>query len=80
MNRVDGATLIGVLLLALAFSGWRWSQASAGLVSAQRIIGTLSAGIASRDQTIVRLNQQYRAEQQQLNTLRLQQGAPVRRH
>lgn len=73
VNRV-AATLIGVLLLALAFSGWRWSQASAGLVSAQRIIGTLSAGIASRDQTIVRLNQQYRAEQQQLSTLRLQQG------
>lgn len=67
-------TLLAAVLLALAFTGWRWSVTSDELAGAQRIIGTLSAGIESRDRAITRLNTENREGQKREATLRLMQG------
>lgn len=68
------ATLLAVALLALSFTGWRWSVARDELAGAQRIIGTLSAGIESRDKAITRLNTENRDSQKREAALRLMQG------
>lgn len=68
------ATLLAVVLLALAFTGWRWSVVSEELTGAQRIIGTLSAGIESRDKAINRLNSENLQGQKREAALRLMQG------
>ena len=68
------ATLLAVALLALALTGWRWSVASDELASAQRVIGTLSAGIESRDKAISRLNSENLQGQKREAALRLMQG------
>ncbi|MRT40107.1 LysB family phage lysis regulatory protein [Enterobacteriaceae bacterium RIT702] len=68
------ATLLAVALLALALTGWRWSVASDELASAQRVIGTLSAGIESRDKAISRLNSENLEGQKREAALRLMQG------
>ncbi|QGR08100.1 LysB family transcriptional regulator [Pantoea phytobeneficialis] len=68
------ATLLAVALLALSFTGWRWSVASDELAGAQKIIGTLSAGIESRDRAITRLSTENREGQKREATLRLMQG------
>ena len=68
------AVLLAVALLALVFTGWRWSVASDELASAQRVIGTLSAGIESRDKAISRLNDESREGQKREAALRLMQG------
>lgn len=68
------AVLLAVVLLALAFTGWRWSVASEELAQAQRIIGTLSAGIESRDMAINRLNDESREGQKREAALRLMQS------
>lgn len=68
------ATLSAAALLALALTGWRWSVASSELATAQRIIGTLSAGIESRDKAIARLNTENQQGQKREAELRLIQG------
>ena len=68
------ATLLAVALLALALTGWCWSVASDELASAQRVIGTLSAGIESRDKAISRLNSENLQGQKREAALRLMQG------
>ncbi|ADU69580.1 Rz-like lysis system protein LysB [Pantoea sp. At-9b] len=73
MSRII-ATLLAVALLALSFTGWRWSVASDELAGAQKIIGTLSAGIESRDRAITRLSTENREGQKREATLRLMQG------
>jgi len=71
--RITG-TLLAVALLALAFTGWRWSVVGDELAGAQRIIGTLSAGIESCDKVISRLNSENLQGQKREATLRLLQG------
>lgn len=66
--------LLSVVLLALTFTGWRWSVASDELTQAQRIIGTLSAGIESRDKAIARMNDEAKEGQIREAKLRLMQG------
>lgn len=68
------ALLLAVALLALGISGWQWKLAKDDLTSAQRIIGTLSAGIESRDRAIARLDDDARASQKREAELRLMQG------
>jgi len=68
------ALLLAVALLALGVTGWQWKEAKDGLTSAQRIIGTLSAGIESRDRAIARLDADARASQKREAELRLMQG------
>lgn len=68
------ALLLAVALLALGVTGWQWKVAKDGLTSAQRIIGTLSAGIESRDKAIARLDADARASQKREAELRLMQG------
>ncbi|MEN4571577.1 Rz-like lysis system protein LysB [Pantoea agglomerans] len=68
------AALLAVALLALGLTGWQWKVAKDGLTSAQRIIGTLSAGIESRDKAIARLDADARASQKREAELRLMQG------
>ena len=68
------AALFAVILAALAFTGWQLSEAKGDLSDAQRIIGTLSAGIASRDKAIARLNDEAREGQKREAALRLLQG------
>jgi LysB family phage lysis regulatory protein len=68
------ALLLAVALLALGMTGWQWKVAKDDLTSAQRIIGTLSAGIESRDKTIARLDADARASQKREAELRLMQG------
>ncbi|MEB6222834.1 Rz-like lysis system protein LysB [Pantoea anthophila] len=68
------ALLLAVALLALGVSGWQWKVAKDDLTSAQRIIGTLSAGIESRDKAIARLDADARASQKREAELRLMQG------
>lgn len=67
-------TVLAVLLTALCLTGWRLGAVTGELGDAQRIIGTLSAGIESRDRAIVRLNADAKASQKREATLRLQQG------
>ena len=66
--------LLVALLAALAFTCWQLSDAKADLGDAQRIIGTLSAGIESRDKAITRLNAEARDGQKREAALRLLQG------
>jgi LysB family phage lysis regulatory protein len=66
--------LLVALLAALAFTCWQLSGAKADLGDAQRIIGTLSAGIESRDKAIRRLNAEAREGQKREAALRLLQG------
>lgn len=66
--------LLSLVLLALTFTGWRWSVASDELTQAQRIIGTLSAGIESRDKAITRLSDEAKDGQIREAKLRLMQG------
>jgi LysB family phage lysis regulatory protein len=68
------ALLLAVALLALGVTGWQWKVARDDLTSAQRIIGTLSAGIESRDRAIARLDADARASQKREVELRLMQG------
>lgn len=68
------AALLAVALLALGVTGWQWKIAKDDLTSAQRIIGTLSAGIVSRDKAIARLDADARASQKREAELRLMQG------
>ena len=68
------ALLLAVALLALGVTGWQWKVAKDDLTSAQRIIGTLSAGIKSRDRAIARLDADARASQKREAELRLMQG------
>ncbi len=67
------AALLAVALLALGMTGWQWKVAKDDLTSAQRIIGTLSAGIESRDKAIARLDADARASQKREAELRLMQ-------
>ncbi len=66
--------LLAVALAALGGTGWRLTVAKSDLTDAQRIIGTLSAGIVSRDTAIRRLNDEARAGQKREAALRLLQG------
>jgi len=68
------ALILAVALLALGVTGWQWKEAKDDLTSAQRIIGTLSAGIESRDKAIARLDADARASQKREAELRLMQG------
>jgi len=68
------ALLLAVALLTLGVTGWQWKVAKDDLTSAQRIIGTLSAGIESRDKAIARLDADARASQKREAELRLMQG------
>lgn len=68
------AVLFAVALVALAFTGWQLSEAKGELSESQRIIGTLSAGIASRDKAIARLNDEAHEGQKREAALRLLQG------
>ena len=68
------ATLLAVALMALSLTGWRWSVTRDELAGAQRSIGTLSAGIESRDKAITRLNTENRDSQKREAALRLMQG------
>ncbi|WP_307745813.1 Rz-like lysis system protein LysB [uncultured Pantoea sp.] len=68
------ALLLAVALLALGVTGFQWKLAKDDLTSAQRIIGTLSAGIESRDRAIARLDADARASQKREAELRLMQG------
>jgi len=66
--------LLAAALLAAALTGWRWSVVSQELAGAQRIIGTLSAGIESRDKAISRLSAENQQSQKREAALRLMQG------
>ncbi|PRD15320.1 Rz-like lysis system protein LysB [Pantoea coffeiphila] len=66
--------VLAMTLLALAFTGWRLSEISGELTSAQRVIGTLSAGIESRDKVITRLQVQEKESGRREVELRLLQG------
>jgi len=68
------ALLLAVALLALGVTGWQWKVVKDDLTSAQRIIGTLSAGIESRDRAIARLDADAKASQKREAELRLMQG------
>ncbi len=68
------ATLLAVVLVALGLTGWRLNVKINDLTDAQRIIGTLSAGIESRDKAITRLNHEAKAAQKREAALRLLQG------
>lgn len=68
------AALLAVALVALGLTGWRLNAANGHLTDAQRIIGTLSAGIESRDKAITRLNDEAKAGQKREAALRLLQG------
>lgn len=59
------------MLLALAVMGWHIQRLSGNLDQAQRIIGTLSAGVESRDAVINRL--QVETSERQQNELALRQ-------
>lgn len=73
MMRLNSGLLI-VTLLVLVFAGWQLTGAIADLNKAQRIIGTLSAGIESRDKAITRLNDEAKAGRKREAALRLLQG------
>lgn len=73
MSRILGL-LLAAALLAAALTGWRWSVVSQELAGAQRIIGTLSAGIESRDKAINRLSAENQQSQKREAALRLMQG------
>jgi len=67
--------VIILLLAALALAGlqtWRISGLHTEAVQAQKIIGTLSAGIESRDNAINRLNDEAVTRERQEQALRTQ--------
>ncbi len=66
------------LLLALAFTGWRGAQVAAQPREAQRASPALSAEPASRDRTIVRVNQEAQANSKREAALRQQQSQASR--
>jgi len=66
------AALLALLLAALAFTGWRASQLADELKLARGVIGTLSAGIESRDLTIGRLKSE--ASNRELSELALREN------
>lgn len=68
------AFALATALMALGFTGWRLNAVNDDLTRAQRIIGTLSAGIESRDKAITRLNDEAREGAKREATLRLLQG------
>ncbi|OFC61597.1 LysB family transcriptional regulator [Candidatus Erwinia dacicola] len=68
------AFALAAALMALGFTGWRLNAVNDDLTRAQRIIGTLSAGIESRDKAIIRLNDEAREGAKREATLRLLQG------
>jgi len=61
--------ILALALAALAFTGWRNTQLAGELKLAQGVIGTLSAGIESRDLTIGRLKSE--ASNRELSELAL---------
>ncbi|AUY25606.1 LysB family transcriptional regulator [Mixta calida] len=65
---------LAVALAALAFACWRLSSTETELAHAQRVIGTLSAGIESRDKAINRLNDEAREGAKREAALRLLQS------
>ena len=70
--------LLAALLLALAFTSWRGAQVGAQLREAQRASAALSAELASRDRTIVRLNHEAQANSKREAALRQQQSQASR--
>lgn len=73
MTRLLSA-LVALLLAGLGMACWQLTTVKTELTSAQRIIGTLSAGIESRDKAITRLNDEARDGQMREALLRLMQG------
>lgn len=70
--------LLAALLLALAFTVWRGAQVGAQLREAQRASAALAADLASRDQTIARLNHEVQANSKREAALRQQQSQASR--
>lgn len=68
------AALSALLLAGLGFACWQLNSTKAELTGAQRIIGTLSAGIESRDKAITRLSDEAKDGQVREAKLRLMQG------
>lgn len=66
--------LLAVLVAALIYTGWRLSYSESDLSAAQRVIGTLSAGIDSRDKAITRLQREAADSSWREAQLRLMQG------
>ncbi len=66
--------LSALLLAGLGLACWQLSATKTELTSAQRIIGTLSAGIESRDKAIARMNDEAKEGQIREAKLRLMQG------
>lgn len=66
--------LSALLLVGLGSACWQLSNTKTELTSAQRIIGTLSAGIESRDKAIARMNDEAKEGQIREAKLRLMQG------
>jgi len=67
--------LLALLMAVQAVTGWLWTETKGELSQANRIIGTLSAGIESRDLTIRRLKSE--ASNQQRNELALRMNLGV---
>lgn len=65
---------LAVALAVLAFTCWQLDVKKNELSAAERIIGTLSAGIESRDKAITRLNDEARATGKRDAALRELQG------
>lgn len=65
---------LSVALALLGFSNWQLAVKKSELSAAERITGTLSAGIESRDKAITRLNDEAREGAKREATLRLLQG------
>ncbi len=65
---------LAVALAVLAFICWRLSSTESELAQARRVIGTLSAGIESRDKAISRLSDEAREGAKREAALRLLQG------
>ncbi|WLS77148.1 hypothetical protein Q3V30_11670 [Erwinia pyri] len=66
--------LSALLLAGLGSACWQLNTTKTELTSAQRIIGTLSAGIESRDKAIARMNDEAKEGQIREAKLRLMQG------
>jgi LysB family phage lysis regulatory protein len=66
--------LPALLLAGLGAACWQLSTTKTELTSAKRIIGTLSAGIESRDKAIARMNDEAKEGQIREAKLRLMQG------
>ncbi|MBK0000224.1 LysB family phage lysis regulatory protein [Erwinia sp. S38] len=66
--------LLAGMIVAMIYTGWRLRDAESDLGAAQRVIGTLSAGIDSRDKAIARLQQQAADSSRRETQLRLMQG------